>query len=97
MLPIIDARSYKGGDKGSVHSMSPLLSTSYQKSTTSFLEGGRFPEYLRRLCDFRQMDFEAAFDQMITLLSFEPQKVLVLCMIMFWSLFNCLLMSLFYS
>lgn len=36
---------------------------------------GKFPDYLRRLCDFRQMDFEASFDQLFTLLSFEPQQV----------------------
>lgn len=35
----------------------------------------RFPDYIRRLCDFRQMDFEAAFDQYLTLLSFEPKEV----------------------
>jgi len=36
---------------------------------------GKFPDYLRRLCDFRQMDFEASFDQLLTLLSLEPQRV----------------------
>ena len=36
---------------------------------------GKFPDYMRRLCDFRQMDFEATFDQLLTLMSFEPQKV----------------------
>lgn len=36
---------------------------------------GKFPDYLRRLCDFRQMDFEASFDQLLTLLSTEPQKM----------------------
>jgi len=35
----------------------------------------RFPDFLRRLCDFRQMDFEAAFDQMLTLISFDPNRV----------------------
>jgi len=35
----------------------------------------RFPDYVRRLCDFRQMDFEATFDQMLTLLSSEPHRV----------------------
>jgi hypothetical protein len=51
---------------------------------TNFLKSGsssqrfidaRFPDYIRRLCDFRQMDFEATFDQMLTLLSLEPQRV----------------------
>ena len=31
----------------------------------------------RRLCDFRQMDFEATFDQILTLLTTEPHKVFV--------------------
>lgn len=35
----------------------------------------RFPDYLRRLIDFRQMDFEAAFDQLSTLLSLDPKEV----------------------
>ena len=35
----------------------------------------KFPKYFRRLADFRQLDFEAAFDQMITLLSTEPDDV----------------------
>jgi hypothetical protein len=35
----------------------------------------RFPDYMRRLIDFRQMDFEAAFDQLLTLLSFDPKEV----------------------
>jgi hypothetical protein len=39
---------------------------------------GKFPDYIRRLCDFRQMDFEATFDQLLTLASFEPQRVSVL-------------------
>jgi hypothetical protein len=36
---------------------------------------GQFPDYIRRLCDIRQMDFEAAFEQLFSLLSFEPEKV----------------------
>lgn len=35
------------------------------------------PEYFRRICDFRQMDFESAFDQLLTLVSFEPHRVYV--------------------
>lgn len=34
-----------------------------------------FPDFIRRMCDFRQMDFESAFDQIFNLLSFEPQRV----------------------
>jgi hypothetical protein len=42
------------------------------------LTEGKFPDYLRRLCDFRQMDFEASFDQLLTLLSTEPQRMYVI-------------------
>lgn len=36
---------------------------------------GRFPDYVRRLFDIQQMDFEAALDQLLTVLSWEPQKI----------------------
>lgn len=45
--------------------------------TTSGLLERRFPDYVRRLLDFRQMDFEAAFDQIVTLFSTEPQQMSV--------------------
>lgn len=35
----------------------------------------KFPDYIRRLLDFKQMDFEAAFDQLLTLISLEPQQM----------------------
>jgi hypothetical protein len=38
---------------------------------------GQLQDYFRRLIDFKQMDFEAAIDQMIYLLSFEPEKAYV--------------------
>lgn len=41
----------------------------------SSLMEGKFPDYMRRLLDIRQMDFEAAFDQLLILLSLEPQNV----------------------
>lgn len=47
-------------------------------SSASFGSDGRFPDYVRRIFDFRQMDFEAAFDQLTTLISLEPHRVLVL-------------------
>ena len=34
-----------------------------------------FPKYFRRLIDVKQMDFEKAFDEMVTLLSTEPDEV----------------------
>jgi hypothetical protein len=43
--------------------------------SASGISDGKFPDYLRRLCDFRQMDFEASFDQLLTLLSTEPHRV----------------------
>ena len=43
----------------------------------------KFPDYVRRLCDFHQMDFENTFDQMLTLLSFEPQNMYVLFVVIF--------------
>jgi len=39
--------------------------------------GGRFPNYVRYLFDFRQMDFEATFHQFLTLLSLQPSDVYV--------------------
>lgn len=42
-----------------------------------FTADGRFPDYVRRLFDLQQMDFEAAFDQLMSILSWEPQKVYV--------------------
>lgn len=45
----------------------------YSRGTRN--DSTRFPDFLRRLCDFRQMDFEATFDQMLTLLSFDPDRV----------------------
>ena len=35
----------------------------------------QFPDYIRRLCDIKQMDFEAAFDQILNLISFDPSRV----------------------
>jgi hypothetical protein len=35
---------------------------------------GQLPDYFRRLLDFKQMDFESTFDQMIYLLSPDPEK-----------------------
>lgn len=34
----------------------------------------QFPDYFRRLLDFKQMDFESTFDQMIYLLSSDPES-----------------------
>ena len=39
------------------------------------VDSTRFPDFLRMLSDVRQMDFEATFDQMLTLLSLEPDRV----------------------
>lgn len=80
MLPLVDNQRYKS-NSGYISQSAPLLAShnsafTSTRPSSSFLENnGRFPEYLRRLCDIRQMDFESAFDQMITLVSLEPQKV----------------------
>lgn len=47
----------------------------YPTNSKSKLLDGRFPDYIRRLADVRQMDFEATFDQLILLTSTEPQRV----------------------
>ena len=52
-----------------------LKSTGGVASHHSKILDSKFPQYVRRLIDFRQMDFEAAFDQMLNLLTIEPQKV----------------------
>lgn len=46
-----------------------------QSNGKTSLIDGKFPDYMRRLCDFRQMDFEAAFDQLLTLMTTEPEKI----------------------
>ena len=84
MYPMVDNRgSYNNGiitphltASSGLYSNDRLVHNSLDsQKQSSFLNNGRFPDYLRRLLDFRQMDFEATFDQMITLLSSEPQKV----------------------
>jgi hypothetical protein len=57
--------------------MLPMNSRNMGQNSSRFgmNDGGQFPDYLRRLCDFHQMDFESAFEQLFSLLSFEPQKV----------------------
>lgn len=56
--------------------MLPFDNREYKQGqgNASLMEG-KFPDYMRRLCDFRQMDFEAAFDQILTLISLEPQQM----------------------
>ena len=57
--------------------MLPFDSREFNQSQgKSSLMEGKFPDYVRRLCDIRQMDFEAAFDQLLTLISTEPQQML---------------------
>lgn len=49
----------------------PGMKTSRRGTMTS----SRIPDYLRRVCDYKQMDFDFTFSQMITLLSLSPQNV----------------------
>eukprot|EP00639_Heterosigma_akashiwo_P026820 CAMPEP_0194695722 /NCGR_PEP_ID=MMETSP0295-20121207/22168_1 /TAXON_ID=39354 /ORGANISM="Heterosigma akashiwo, Strain CCMP2393" /LENGTH=182 /DNA_ID=CAMNT_0039587593 /DNA_START=32 /DNA_END=581 /DNA_ORIENTATION=- len=44
-------------------------------SNRAYSNGYSSNEYLRRIYDFNQMDFEAAFDQFMTLLSRNPAQV----------------------
>lgn len=56
--------------------MLPFNSGSSIESSSRFgLSENHFPDYIRRICDYRQMDFEAAFDQLFYLMSSDPQKV----------------------
>lgn len=48
-----------------------------QTTSLRSLNDQTLPDYIRRLCDFNQMDFESSFEQLLCLLSQEPQKVLV--------------------
>eukprot|EP00605_Chrysophyceae_sp_TOSAG23-4_P002123 GSChrysophyteH1.ASY1.ANO1.2349.1 assembled CDS len=62
--------------------MSSILPTARptgRKGISSFGEGkdGRFPSFMRRLTDFRQMDFEAAFDQLLALVSTDPKRAYI--------------------
>jgi hypothetical protein len=58
--------------------MLPFNSGSSMDSGSKFgLSDNHFPDYMRRICDYRQMDFEAAFDQLFYLISTDPQKVYV--------------------
>ena len=53
----------------------------YDDSTSYFEEWSSFQslnEFLKRLMDYQQMDFEAAFDDMITLISTKPDQVYVM-------------------
>lgn len=43
----------------------------------SKLMSERFPDYIRRLLDINQMDFEATYDQMLLLLSFDPSRAYI--------------------
>lgn len=38
-------------------------------------DSGGLPEYLRRILDYRQMDFEAAFEDITMLCSTNPQRM----------------------
>jgi hypothetical protein len=53
--------------------MLPITDRSSYNSRNSSSDS-HFPDYIRRLCDFKQMDFESAFDQIFNLLSLDPQK-----------------------
>ena len=48
-----------------------------RKASGYYEKDGRFPDMLRRLVDFRQMDFEATWDQLQSLLSTDPKRAYI--------------------
>jgi hypothetical protein len=69
-------RAFSGHSSSPIVAMLPFDAREFgQGSGKSSLMDGKFPDYMRRLCDIRQMDFEAAFDQLLTLVSLEPQQM----------------------
>jgi hypothetical protein len=64
--------------------MSSLLPTSRGSSSSGsagkggyYEKDGRFPDYMRRLIDFRQMDFETTWEQLRALVSMEPKQAFI--------------------
>ena len=60
-------------------SLLPTTRSGRGKSSGSgyFEKEGRFPDYMRRLVDFRQMDFEATLDQLQSLVSTDPKRAYI--------------------
>ena len=46
-------------------------------SDRDYLSTQKVPEYIRRISDFKQMDFEATFDQLHQLISADPSKAYI--------------------
>ena len=59
--------------------MASLLPTTRpgRKAGSYYDKDGRFPDYIRRLTDFSQMDFEATFDQLQSLLPTDPKRAYI--------------------
>ena len=62
--------SYPNSNTGGGHQLQPSSSSSFIDSSSM-----RFPDYARRIISFQQMDFESAFDQILTLMSRDPNRV----------------------
>jgi hypothetical protein len=64
----------RGQRQKRIFELSAMLPFDSSYPSSSGMRSGdtRFPDYARRLCDFRQMDFDSTFDQMLTLLSADP-------------------------
>jgi hypothetical protein len=59
-------------------SILPTTRSSSRKGSSYYDDkDGRFPDYMRRLVDFRQMDFEATFDQLQALVSLDPKRAYI--------------------
>jgi hypothetical protein len=67
--------------------MLPNYDTRESSKGYRYSELTRFPDYMRRIIDIKQMDFEATFEQMLTLLSTEPAKVYVLLLYIYFQLY----------
>jgi len=57
--------------------MSGLLPTTRSSRGRSSGKDGRFPALIRRIGQMDQMDFEAAFDQLMALVSMEPKRAYI--------------------
>jgi len=55
--------------------MLPLEARGFNYPGSGSFRSTSIPEYLCRVLDYRQMDFEATFDQMLTLMSRNPGRV----------------------
>lgn len=86
---------YDSRDMNKYSSLHYNDSSSNNNSNTNMLMEGKFPDYVRRLLDFKQMDFEAAFDSLLLLVSSNPQQMSVkTCIVLIVTIFLFLILKL---